>query len=67
MIKNINTITIPTDLLLEKDLIILPRKEYETILNYLKITGEYENLWINASKNKFLKSYHKSDTIYDQV
>lgn len=61
------TITIPKNLMSEKDLIVVPRSKYERLLAYLKITGEDENLWHKASKNKFFKSYGKSDIIYDQV
>lgn len=31
------------------------------------INEENENLWQNASKDKFLESYNKSDAIYDQI
>lgn len=61
------TIIIPKNLMSEKDLIIVPRSKYERILAYLKITGEDENLWYKSSKNKFFKSYDKSDIIYDQI
>ena len=61
------TITIPTNLISEKDLMVIPRLQYEKILNYLKITNEHENIWMNASKDKFLKSYNKSDAVYDQI
>mgnify|MGYP001614657425 CR=1 FL=1 len=61
------TITIPKNLISEKDLIIIPRSKYERLLAYLKITGEDENLWHKASKNKFFKFYDKSDIIYDKI
>jgi len=61
------TITIPKNLMSEKDLMIVPRSKYEGILAYLRITGEDENLWHKASKNNFFRSYGKSDLIYDQV
>lgn len=66
-IKGMNTITIPTNLMSEKDLMVIPRLQYEKILNYLKITGEHEKIWMNTSKDKFLKSYNKPDSIYDQI
>ena len=61
------TITIPKNLMSEKDLMIIPRSKYERLLTYLKITGEDENLWKNAAKAKFFESYSKSDEIYDQI
>lgn len=61
------TITVPKNLMKEKDLMIIPRSKYERILAYLKITGEDENLWRKASKYNFFKSYNRSDIIYDQI
>lgn len=52
---------------MEKDLMIIPRLEYQNLLNYAVINEEHENLWRRASKDKFLKSYNKSDAIYDQI
>jgi len=59
------TITIPKNLMNEKDLMIVPRSKYERLLAYLKITGEDENLWHKASKDNFFKSYGKSDIMID--
>lgn len=61
------TITIPKNLIMEKDLMIIPRLEYQNLLKYTMINEEHESLWQNASKNKFLKSYSKSDEVYDQI
>ena len=61
------TITIPKNLIMEKDLMIISRSKYDSILEYLKIIEDYEHLWKNVTKNKLLKSYSKSDSIYDQV
>ena len=61
------TITIPKNLISEKDLVIVPRFKYERILAYLKITGEDKNLWRKISKDKFFKSYSKSEMVYDQI
>ena len=47
------TITIPKNLINEKDLIIIPRRQYKSLLR--------------SSKSGFLKSYSKSDTIYDEI
>jgi hypothetical protein len=62
-----NTLTIPINLISEKNLMVIPRLQYEKILSYLKITDEHENIWMNAAKDKFLKSYNKTDSIYDQI
>jgi len=61
------TITIPKNLILEKDLMIVPRLEYQNLLKHTVLNEEDESLWRNASKNKFLKSFNKSDAIYDQI
>ncbi|OGI94425.1 hypothetical protein A3A03_03990 [Candidatus Nomurabacteria bacterium RIFCSPLOWO2_01_FULL_40_18] len=44
-------LTIPKNFL-KDDLVIIPRKQYESLLR--------------GSKNIFLKSYSKSDTIYEE-
>ena len=61
------TITIPKNLITEKDLMIIPRLEYQNLLKYAIVNEEHESLWQNSSKNKFLKSYNKSDAVYDQI
>ena len=61
------TITIPKNLIMEKDLMIIPRLEYQNLLKYTVFNKEHESLWWEASKTKFLKSYSKSDSIYDQI
>jgi len=61
------TITIPKNLIIEKDLMIIPRSEYEGLLKHLKTIEGYEHLWKSATKDKFFKSYSKSDEIYDQI
>ena len=61
------TITIPKNLIMEKDLMIIPRLEYEGLLKRLEKIEDYEHLWKSATKNKFFKSYRKSDAIYDQI
>ena len=62
-----NTLTIPKNLMKEKDLMIIPRSKYDMLLTYLKITGEDENLWHKISKDNFFKFYSKSDMIYDKI
>ena len=52
---------------MEKDLMIIPRSEYEGLLKHIKIIEDYEHLWKRAAKDKFFKSYGKSDEIYDQI
>lgn len=61
------TITIPKNLIMEKDLLIIPLLEYQNLLKYAEVGKEHESLWQNASKDKFLKSYNESDAIYDQI
>ena len=61
------TITIPENLINEKDLMLIPRLKYEGLLKRLKIIENYEHLWKSSSKDKFSKSYGKSDEIYDQI
>ena len=61
------SITIPKNLMMEKDLMIIPRLEYQNLLKYTLISEEHESLWQKTSKNKFLKFYNKSDAIYDQI
>ena len=61
------TITIPKNLIMEKDLMIIPRLEYQNLLKHTVINEEHESLWQNASRDKFFKSYNKSDAIYDQI
>ena len=61
------TITIPKNLIMEKDLLIIPRLEYQNLLKYIVIDKEHERLWQRASRDKFFKSYNKSDAIYDQI
>ena len=46
---------------------VIPRLEYQNLLKYTVINKEHESLWRDASKTKFLKSYSKSDEIYDQI
>lgn len=65
------TITIPKNLMMEKDLMIVPRMEYEGLLKRLMIAEDYENayehLWKSSARDKFFKAYSKSDEIYDQI
>ncbi len=61
-----NTITIPQDLIKEKDLMLVPRSKYENLLKSSKMIAQYEHLWKTNAKNKFLKSYSKADTIYEE-
>ena len=61
------TITIPKNLMNERDLMIIPRKQYESLLRSSKTTERYEDLWRKAAKEKFFQSYSKSDEIYDQI
>ena len=61
------TITIPKNLIKEKDMVLIPRLQYESLLKYSTINEKYESLLKKAVKNKFFKSYSKSDEIYDQV
>jgi len=61
------TITIPKNLVMEKDLVIIPRLVYQNLLKYAVTDKEHESLWQKASKAKFLKSYSKSDSIYDKI
>ncbi len=46
---------------------IIPRLEYQKLLKYRVAKEEHENLWRDASKDKFFKSYSKADSIYDQI
>ena len=61
------TITIPKNIITEEDLMIIPRLEYQNLLKYRVSNEDDESLWQNSFKNKFFKSYNKSDAIYDQV
>jgi len=61
------TITIPKNLIKEKDLMIIPRKQYESLLRSSKRAEPYERLWSKAAQEKFFQSYSKSDEIYDQI
>lgn len=61
------TITVPKNLIEEKDLMVIPRSEYEGLLRRIKTIEDYEHLWKNAAKDKFFESYGKSDEIYDQI
>ena len=61
------TITIPPNLIKEKDLILVPRLQYEGLLRRSEMNERYEHLWESAAKNKFFESYSKSDEIYDQI
>lgn len=66
-----NTITIPKSLIKNDDLVIIPRLEYEGLLKRILVVEDNENtlkhLWKSAAKDKFFKSYSKSDEIYDQI
>ena len=64
---NMTTITIPKNLMAEKDLMIIPRSEYQNLLQHRVLNEEYESLLQKTSKNKLLKSYGKSDAVYDQI
>ncbi|OGG91532.1 hypothetical protein A3H16_01660 [Candidatus Kaiserbacteria bacterium RIFCSPLOWO2_12_FULL_53_8] len=61
------TITIPKNVMTEKDLMIIPRSEYKGLLKRLRIIEKDEQLWKSAAKDKFFKAYSTSDEIYDQV
>jgi hypothetical protein len=61
------TITIPKNLIKEKDLMLISRLQYESLLERSKTTTRYERMWENSAKEKFLQSYNKSDAIYDQI
>ncbi|MFZ1019867.1 MAG: hypothetical protein WAN61_02670 [Minisyncoccia bacterium] len=61
------TITIPKNLIKEKDLMLISRSQYKNFLRSSKMFESYEHLWRNATKNKFFKAYSKSDEIYDQI
>jgi len=61
------TITIPKNLMSEKDLMLVSRLEYERLLKHSEMMGGYEHLWKSAAKNKFFQSYSKSDAIYDRI
>ena len=61
------TITIPKNLIKEKDLMLIPRSQYENLLRSFKKTESYEHLWSKAAQEKFFQSYSKSDEIYDQI
>ena len=64
---HMTTITIPKNLIAEEDLMVIPRLEYQRILHYAVIDEGHEHLWQTATKDVFVKSYSKSDDIYDQV
>ncbi len=51
----------------EKDLMLVPRLEYENLLRNSKMFEPDEHLWKKAAKDKFFKFYRKSDEIYDQI
>ena len=63
------TITIPTNLIKEKELILLSRRQYERLLKYPASFSSKKdnNYWKNKSKNNLLKSYSPTDAIYDQI
>ncbi len=61
------TITIPKNLMREKDLMLVSRLEYKNLLRSSKMFERYEHLWKSAAKNKLFKSYSKSDEMYDQI
>ena len=61
------TITIPKKLMTEKDLMIIPRSEYEGLLKRIKIIENDEFLWESAARDTFLRSYGTSDEIYDYI
>ena len=61
------TITISKNLIMEKDLIIVPRLEYQNLLKYTVVGEEHESLWLGTSRDKFFESYSSSDSIYDQI
>ncbi len=46
---------------------LVPRLQYESLLKHLKMVEDDEHLWKRAAKDKFFKSYSKSDEIYDQI
>jgi len=68
MNMTMTTITIPQNLIREKELIIIPRRNYEDLLR--KAVGKTESrdkIWKKLSKKNFLKFYNKTNEIYDQI
>ena len=61
------TIIIPKNLIKEKDLMLIPRLQYEHLLKSSRTIKRDEHMWKIAAKDKFFKSYSKSDEIYDQI
>ncbi|MBI2627359.1 hypothetical protein HYW72_00325 [Candidatus Nomurabacteria bacterium] len=57
------TITIPKNLMSEKNLMIVPRSKYEGLLKRLKIIEDYEHLWKSASKNKFFEDMDTDEAV----
>lgn len=61
-------ITIPKELAEKDDLVVIPRKEYEEFLQYLKKKKNQEELlWRRSSKKKLFDAYNQSDAIYDKI
>lgn len=60
------TITISKEAMKE-GFVVLPRREYQELLKHKTINEEHESLWQAGSQDKLLKSYHKSDAIYDKI
>lgn len=61
-------ITIPKELADKDDLVVIPRRDYEEFLRYLKrIKDHDERLWRETSKKKLLDSYDQADAIYDKI
>ena len=62
------TITIPKHLIKEKDLMLIPRLQYENLLRLSKkIIDQEKHLWQGATQKNLLKSYGKADAIYDSI
>ena len=53
------TITIPKNLIMEKDLMIIPRSEYEGLFKRIKIIEDYEHISMEYSlyHNQMLAAY----------
>ena len=62
------TITIPKHLIKEKDLMLIPRLQYEKLLMLSKkIIDQEKHLWQGVAQKNLLKSYGKADAIYDSI
>ena len=61
-------ITIPKEMAKNDDLVVIPRKEYESFLRRFRKDKERNNyMWQKTGKRKLFESYDQADTVYDQV